>query len=330
MGTLKYDMNQLYVAIWMVTYNHSKYIGEAIEGILKQKASFRFKLFIGEDCSTDDTRQICRKYTDAHPDLIELICTEQNNMWTNSLNIWEACHKSGAKYIAMCEGDDYWTDPLKLQKQVDFLETNNDFTLTFTSAKVQDETGKLYPKEQFYPKLDKDVLTIEDFIKAYTSVIPTASLLFRNILPWPMPDFYLSVISGDIMIALLLTDKGKAKYFNEDMSVYRIHSGGVTNTDRNKLTGNVKLMELYKVLDEYFGFKYHKAFKRRFFDATRGNLIFGAKGKKGMPLLRHYFTHMPLYIKYSDPFDAREFIYYNGILFFPKLMKLYKGKRPND
>ncbi len=321
METIKYDKNQLYVAVWMVTYNHSKYIGEAIEGVLKQETSFRYKLFIGEDCSTDDTRQICRRYADAHPDIIELICTETNNMWTNSNNIWEACHNSKARYVAQCEGDDYWTDPAKLQRQVDFLESNSDFSLTFTSAKVLDETGKLWPKERFYPKLDKDVLTIEDFILAHTSIIPTASLVFRNILPWPMPDFYLRVISGDIMLAIMMADMGKAKYFDLDTCIYRIHSGGVTNTERNKKLGNPKLMELYLDLDKYMGFRYHRAFTRRLLDATRGNLIFGAKGKKGIALVRHYFTYMPQYIKYSYPLNLKEFVYYTGVLFCPKLLK---------
>jgi glycosyltransferase involved in cell wall biosynthesis len=308
----------------MVTYNHSKFISQAIEGVLSQKTDFRVKLFIGEDCSEDNTREICQKYVDENPGRIELICTRQNNMWDNSNNIWKACKDSGAKYLALCEGDDFWTDPLKLQKQVDFLDANPDFALSFSASRIVDKDGKDLPKEGYFPTLTKDVLTIEDFILSYVSVIPTASVIYRNILPFPLPDFYLTTMSGDILITLLIAHTGKAKYFEEEMSAYRIHSGGVTQSKLNRERGNDSLIKMYKNMDAYLGWKYHKAFRKRFLENAKVKLIFGAKNKKGIERLVHYFKLMPEYIRYSDTLNIKEIIYYTGILFFNSLLKKYK------
>lgn len=116
------------VSVFMITYNHEKYIAQAIESVLVQRKTFPVKVFIGEDCSTDNTKEICLKYKNMYPDKIELFLNKKNlGLILNEKQIFEACVKSGAKYIAMLEGDDYWIDPLKLQKQVDFLEANPEY-----------------------------------------------------------------------------------------------------------------------------------------------------------------------------------------------------------
>ena len=103
----------------MITYNHEKFIAEAIEGVVMQKTNFQFELVIGEDCSTDNTRAICIEYQKKYPDIIRLRLPETNQgmmlNWINNIN------SGRGKYIALCDGDDYWTDPYKLQKQVDFM-----------------------------------------------------------------------------------------------------------------------------------------------------------------------------------------------------------------
>ena len=121
------NVNKPFITIIMATYNHEKYICQAIEGVLMQKTSFSYRLYIGEDCSTDNTKALCFAYAEKFMDKIEIICTEQNDYRQNCRNIWKASKVSGAKYIAVCDGDDYWTDPYKLQKQVDFLEAHLDF-----------------------------------------------------------------------------------------------------------------------------------------------------------------------------------------------------------
>src|SRR5258708_542108 len=112
--------NSPFCAVWMVTYNHEKFIAQAIKNIINQKTNFPFKLYIGDDCSSDTTREVCINYKNEYPELIDLVFNTKNNMQKNSMNVYGACFNSGAKYIAMCEGDDYWCNKNKLQKQIDF------------------------------------------------------------------------------------------------------------------------------------------------------------------------------------------------------------------
>ena len=131
-------MKNVSLSIVMITYNHEPYIRQAIEGVLMQETFFNIELVIGEDCSTDKTRSICEEYADKFPDKINLLPTEGNlGMMPNFMRTLEA--RTG-KYIALCEGDDYWTDSLKLQKQLDFLEENEECVVCgtrFLEEKVQ-------------------------------------------------------------------------------------------------------------------------------------------------------------------------------------------------
>eukprot|EP01136_Pigoraptor_vietnamica_P036997 Opistho-1_new@104331 len=136
--------SKISIAIWMVTYNHENYIAQAIESVMMQQTNFTYQLFIGEDCSTDKTRAICVSLKEKYPDKIELILQKENiGANKNALQVYHACFQSGAKHIAMLEGDDYWTDPLKLQKQMDWLEGNPDYVLCFHKISVLRPNGKL-------------------------------------------------------------------------------------------------------------------------------------------------------------------------------------------
>src|ERR1700733_14979577 len=120
------------VSVFMITYNHEKYVEQAIKSIVTQKVNFDFELVIGEDFSTDNTLAICKKYSARYPDIIKLLPSDKNHgLMGNAVRTLNACT---GKYIAMCEGDDYWCDPYKLQKQVDFLETNSDYTICFSKV----------------------------------------------------------------------------------------------------------------------------------------------------------------------------------------------------
>ncbi len=121
---------QITVSIFMLAYNQEQYIGSAIEGVLMQKTNFRTELVIGEDRSTDRTRAICQEYAAQNSEKIKLLLSESNlGLGANYVKTYAEC---SGKYVAICDGDDYWTDPLKLQKQVDFLEHNKDFSLVYT------------------------------------------------------------------------------------------------------------------------------------------------------------------------------------------------------
>lgn len=139
------------LSVVTITYNHEPYIAKCIEGVLMQKVNFPMEFIIAEDCSTDGTRAICEEYAAKYPELIRLITSETNIGYNpNELRAMKAAK---GKYIAYCEGDDYWTDPLKLQKQVDFLESHSDYSVCFhrcrhwnvdTDAYHDDACGNLF------------------------------------------------------------------------------------------------------------------------------------------------------------------------------------------
>jgi glycosyltransferase involved in cell wall biosynthesis len=143
------------VSVKMITYNHAPFIAQAIEGVLHQNTNFTFELVIGEDCSTDGTREIVYRYQKKYPDIIRIVTSDQNvGMKKNGYRTTKACQGT---YIAFCEGDDYWHHPGKIQKQVDYLETNPDCGMVYSSYDV------------FHPKLEKK---ISDFIKYRNWQIP--------------------------------------------------------------------------------------------------------------------------------------------------------------
>src|SRR5438094_537303 len=128
------------VSICMITYNHEKFVAEAIESVLKQKTTFPIELVIGDDKSTDSTPAIIKGYAEKYPGILKVRYNKENaGVVLNTVKTIEEC---SGKYIAMLEGDDYWTDPLKLQKQVDFLEKNPDFACSFHNVMVL-KSGKL-------------------------------------------------------------------------------------------------------------------------------------------------------------------------------------------
>lgn len=205
------------VSVCMITYNHEAYIAQAIEGVLTQKTNFPIELIIGEDCSTDNTREICIEYKKKYPEVIKLKLRE-NNLGVIG-NFIQTLHEAKSKYIAICEGDDYWTDPLKLEKQVQFMEENKIYSFCFHNAtryfadtNIFEDFNKNY-KNRSYKTKD---LLIKDWF------IPTASILLRtSILPHPFPKWYYDIYNGDYGLELLLSIKGDFYYMNENMSVYR-------------------------------------------------------------------------------------------------------------
>lgn len=214
-------MKDLLVSISVITYNQEQYIAETIDNIIAQKTSFPIEIIIGDDCSTDHTRSICIAYKEKYPDIIRLRLPKKN---MGSMLNWLANIKScQGKYIALCEGDDYWTDPYKLQKQVDFLEANPDFALC---SHVSDVLDHGYERKGQVP--NKDEFNIEDIILQNWGIM-TASIIFRKE-AFQIPDWYHTIKNGDYGLQLLVSLKGKIKILPDSMSVYRRHEGGISNT----------------------------------------------------------------------------------------------------
>ena len=238
------------VSVFMMTYNHEHYIKQAIESILCQKTSFDFDIVIGEDCSTDNTREIVKTIALQYPGKFKLILHERNiGPHANQLSVFNACKGT---YIAMCEGDDYWTDPLKLQKQVDFLEANPDFTFTFHDTMILNQkTGE--KRERVGKRTIDTIVNLNSVI--IQNNIPTASIVFRNILDFnSLPDWVSKISKGDYGLCVLLAEKGPGKYLPDVMSVYRVHEGGVWSSNGFEFTHSADF-QFYKYLLEYFNDK---------------------------------------------------------------------------
>jgi glycosyltransferase involved in cell wall biosynthesis len=214
--------DEIKVAIWMVTYNHEKFIANAINSIINQKTNFRYKLFIGEDNSTDNTRNICIDFKLKYPEYIELHLNKNNiGSNANGINMYKVCFKSDSKYIALCEGDDYWTDPYKLQKQLDFLEANPEYVLCFHPIKILEPDGRIVA--DYITKVPENFETIET-MAAKGNYIHTPSVLFRNIIEkWP-EELFVSPI-GDFFIYMFLGQYGKYGMVKDEMAVYRHQTG---------------------------------------------------------------------------------------------------------
>lgn len=246
--------NDVMVSVCMITYNHEKYIRQAIEGVLTQKTDFPIELVIGEDCSRDATREICLEYQRKYPSQIRLLLPEHNlGMHNNFLNTLNACT---GKYIAFCEGDDYWIDPLKLQKQVDFMEINEGFVMCFHACKVVQEEDAL-PDTYTYPSCD--VLKMKSLL--WHHYIPTASLMVRETaVPVPYPEWTEKLAMGDMSLELLVAEKGLTKFFKERMSVYRRNSTSITHSAAHRKKAFKSYCMLYYYLNREFRYKYWNLF----------------------------------------------------------------------
>lgn len=207
------------VSILMITYNHEKFIAQAVESVLMQKANFEYELVIGEDCSTDNTRQILLEYQKKHPDKIRLLLPEKNlGMYKNAVNTLQACR---GQYIAHLEGDDYWTADDKLQKQVDLLDNHPEYTMSFHNVFCFREDNQSPPGILNYEKL---VYTIEDLL--ISNFISTPSVMYRAGVVKEMPIWFEELSMGDWPFHILHAQYGKIGYVDEVMAAYRIHAGG--------------------------------------------------------------------------------------------------------
>lgn len=221
------------VSVTVTTYQHANYIKDCLHGILSQETTFPFEIIIGEDGSQDGTREICIKYAEEHPDVIRLFLRnrstsqllDSDGQLIKRLNgAWTRLSARG-KYIAWCEGDDFWRDSTKLQKQVDFLQRNKAYSISFHDAIIVDEQGKLIGGSKLEKSRNKRNFTAKDLVRG--PLLPTMSTVFRNY-PNVTTRALGRVKNGDRVIFSLLGEHGKAHYAKDVVpAAYRKHSGGI-------------------------------------------------------------------------------------------------------
>jgi len=208
------------LSVCLITYNHAKYIEQAIEGALMQQVNFAWEIVIADDYSVDGTREILLTYQKKYPQLIKLILQEKN---VGAYNNWmDLIHYPQSKYIACLDGDDYWTDPLKLQKQVDFLEANSDFAICGHEVKVLKD-GLIGPSDLQSPTTET-TYTIQDLAKG--NLFHTSSVVYRQGLIPQFPSWLDQSPVGDYVLHMLNAKRGKIKFFPDIMAVYRRHDTG--------------------------------------------------------------------------------------------------------
>lgn len=220
------DTNHPLVSIKCLTYNHEKYIAQAMDGFLMQETDFPFEVIVHDDASTDRTADILREYEKKYPLIVKPIYETENLYSKQDGSLTRAANAPlKGKYIAMCEGDDYWIDPHKLQIQVDFLESHPDYSTAFHDAEILTEPG-MPPVDSVYPPMeDRDYSATEIFEKW---TIPMASLIYRReVLDYPIKNIF-NILNGDLFLTEKCAHTGKVRCFNRKMSVYRIQPSGVT------------------------------------------------------------------------------------------------------
>ena len=250
------------LSVLMVTYNHEKYIRQAVQSALDQVTTFPIEIVIGEDCSTDRTRDILLEMKQAHPNKVRLHLREKNiGPQLNQAATFAACR---GEYVAMLEGDDYWTDSSKLQKQVDALEAHPRWSMCFHTTRRVYQDGSREP--ELYPAVwDREEATIDDLF--HSNFMNTCSIVFRNGLFGPLPSWHREISPGDWATSMLNADHGPIGYVPGVMADYRIHSHGLWS----RSTRTYQLTEILRCLsqiDHHFRGKY-----RTQIDGYRNRLV---------------------------------------------------------
>lgn len=234
------------VSVGMITYNHEQFISQAIESVMMQETDFNFELVVGEDCSTDNTRQILMGMKEKYPERIRLLLHERN-LGKNE-NFKRTLNACKGQYLALLEGDDFWTSKQKLQVQVEALEKTPDWAVCTHPMKVIYE-GQTKPSYQYPTFIPKPVSTLDDLSRG--PFVGTSSAVYRNIPDVQYPDWFFQVTIGDYAISLFYAQFGKIGFINKEMSVYRLHPGG-TWSQRSGLKQRTSLALDLRVMAKSF------------------------------------------------------------------------------
>lgn len=249
---------EIIVSIRCIAYNQEPYIRQCLDGFVMQKTNFCFEAIVHDDASTDGTAAIIKEYAEKYPGIIKPIIETENQFSKHDGSLREIMNNAcRGKYVAMCEGDDYWIDPYKLQKQVDFMEQHPDHVACFHNARVQykDHVSLFNGLEEKHNTSTIDIIKRPWFVA-------TPTLLYRNI-SLEMPEWSKEVVNGDYLIELLLAKEGKFYYMDDVMAVYRQDGSGISAVlSRNKVDMVDKLIYLLKNIKPLFGNEYASAFEK--------------------------------------------------------------------
>lgn len=310
------------VSVVCITYNHEKYIEKALESFVTQKTNFPFEIIVHDDASTDGTADIIRRYEKEYPQLIKPIYETENQYHKQN---WSSIKKQygpliKGKYIALCDGDDYWIDDHKLQKQFDYMEAHPD--CSFCGTDGYEDSGRIgatalsfshMPKDRSILANEENHLGVPEMIRLGS--IPTASYFLRAAFMAEIPEMPENCFGGDWFIRIYLASKGYGHCINEPSCVYRTRvNGSVTDQWRQKPAVRVEFIEravhLMDYMDEYTGYQYHEDFVKEkeimFYEKAK------AEGNSRALRNSHSF-------KIAKQFGKKEILRYLAASYFPLL-----------
>jgi glycosyltransferase involved in cell wall biosynthesis len=247
----------------VLTYNHADFVAQALESVLGQKASFEWEIVVGDDCSTDGTREILKSYARKHPERIRLLLHPQglgphdlglagNN---NLMVTYGACR---GEYVALLDGDDYWTDDSKLEKQVRFLDTHPSCSLCCHAVAVEysGERGRHW--DPVIGVSPKEICSIEDILRLDTKPeMPQPSMMIRRRSLRKFPDWFNGMFNSDYALQVLLAERGNVGFLSDCMAVHRKHSGGASRVyDTDPDFCNAMLLKLHLALNQHLEYRY--------------------------------------------------------------------------
>lgn len=252
------------VTIQCLVFNHEPYIRKCLEGFVMQKTNFRYEAIVHDDVSTDGSVNVIKEFEEKYPGIIKPIYETENQFSKNdgSLNRVIEEHTRG-KYIALCEGDDYWTDPNKLQKQVDYMESHPECSLVFHNAFIEKASiGKIVSSHRICSHPGE--ISLRKIIRD-GGLIPTLSIMYRAAAFKEFNNFPFNCPVGDLRIQTYAAMVGKVHYMNEIMGVYRLVDTSVTHVIADNVNKYInhheKFIEWYKSVDEYTNYKYKREIK---------------------------------------------------------------------
>ncbi len=314
--------NEILVSISCITYNHENYIAEAIDSFLMQKTTFNYEILIHDDASTDRTADIIREYENSYPDKIKVIYQKENQYSKGITRIGYTYNDSRAqgKYIALCEGDDYWIDPNKLQKQIEYLESNPTCAMCVHASRRVSINGKEVQPILGLSDNKNQILRLEDIGYKFFA---TASRVYRKDFLKNPPSWFFLTDSGDKASYLLLMSRGYCYYMQDVMCAYRIGVPGSSN-DR-LMKKNIKekkkyydeRINVFEAFNSYTGFKYKSVINRNLLNlivtriSLESNLFDRRKRWKSYHVRENYLSDM-------KPFDITKRKCY---VYFPKTYK---------
>lgn len=317
-------MGRPLVSISCITYNHEKFVSDAIYSFLMQKTDFDFEILIHDDASTDRTVAVIKYYQRRYPNIIKPIYQTENQYSKGRRRMFHLFNDSRAigEYIALCEGDDFWTDPYKLQKQVDYMRKNPKCSMCIHSAYIVDGDRKLQGIK-VRPYKENRIVSIDDLIMGGGGFCATASIMYYKKDIENLPQFFMDAHVADYPLQLILASKGQVYYMDEPMSAYRVGIQGAWTTNlragndaKNKDIKNcVNDIKVLKEFDVYTMYRYKKTI-----DLVINNrnmlmlLISRNKGEIKKSQCKDYYNSLKF--KYKLKINIK---YY-----FPKLIEMIK------